>query len=91
MTTNVQSTNRYFLTKGVLWKDGFFGKKNLSLNSVPHSCLVSLYRKKSHNYCFPIKTILNDNKRPLNKTLFFNQRSIFNELFPEKQSGKLFL
>ena len=45
-------------------------KKNLSLNSVPHSCLVSLYRKKSHNYCLPIKTILNDNKRPLNKTLF---------------------
>ena len=45
-------------------------KKNLSLNSVPHSCLVSLYRKKSHNYCLPIKTILNDYKRPLNKTLF---------------------
>ena len=48
-------------------------------------------QKKSHNCCFSIKTILNDNKRPLNKTLFFNQRSIFNELFPEKQSGKLFL
>ena len=66
-------------------------KKNLSLNSVPHSCLVSLYRKNHTTVAYPSKTILNDNKRPLNKTLFFNQRSIFNELFPEKQSGKLFL
>lgn len=31
MTTNVQSTNRYFLTKGVLWKDGFFGNILVSL------------------------------------------------------------
>lgn len=31
MTTNVQSTNHYFLTKGVLWKDGFFGNILVSL------------------------------------------------------------
>ena len=31
MTTNVQSTNRYFLTKGVLWKNGFFGNILVSL------------------------------------------------------------